>query len=119
MNCRFTVGLVSAILVVPGAVAGPAERERARSPSAPDCRNIQEVAKEAVAYSLLGAQEVYTTPACFKNEVFRFFRPEKRERHDEFGRPVWSEIKLFNKRTDHYSIETVKIVDRNIDGEAK
>jgi hypothetical protein len=28
MTCRFAVGLASVILVVPGAVAGPAERER-------------------------------------------------------------------------------------------
>lgn len=70
-----------------------------------DCSDVSKVAKEAVAYSLVGAWEPFTTHACFKGERFHYFHPERGEPEGEVidaSKLIW-----FNKKTDKYTIESV------------
>lgn len=72
---------------------------------AKDCKNIKAVAREAVAYSLVGAWEPFTTHACFKGEHFKYFRPELGSAEGEVIDPslfVW-----FDKKKDSYSVEKI------------
>jgi hypothetical protein len=71
-----------------------------------DCRDINAVAKEGVAYALLGAWTPFTTHACFKNETYLYFRPE-------LGSPTGEVLKgahfiFFDKHRDRYTIDSVK-----------
>jgi hypothetical protein len=75
--------------------------------AAVDCRDVNKVAKEAVAYSLVGAYTPFTSHGCFKHEKFRYFRPEK-------GYPTGEVIDArgmlwFDKSKDSYKIESVKL----------
>ena len=66
--------------------------------AAPDCKDVDKVAKEAVAYALVGAYAPFTTHACFKHEHFEYFRPEKGYATGEVLNAKG--LIFFDKRTD-------------------
>lgn len=71
-----------------------------------DCHDLNKVAREAVAYSMLGAWTPITTHACFKHEKYHYFRPE-------LGYPIGevskgATIYLFDKNRDHYTVKSIK-----------
>jgi hypothetical protein len=70
------------------------------------CKNVNDIAKEAVAYSLVGAWEPYANHKCFAKEKFHFFHPELGEPEGEIIDP--SKLIQFKKGRDQYSIEGVK-----------
>ena len=89
-----------------------------------DCHDLNKVAQEGVAYSMLGAWTPITTHACFKNEKYHYFHPE-------LGYPIGeiskgATIYLFDKNRDHYAIKSIHkkddryefAVDFTIDGKA-
>jgi hypothetical protein len=79
--------------------------------AAVDCRDVNKVAKEAIDYALVGAWEPFTTHACFKNEKFRYFQPQLGSPTGEVTdakKLIW-----FDKKTDHYKIESVKKTGRD------
>jgi hypothetical protein len=71
-----------------------------------DCGNVQKVAKEAVAYSLVGAWTPFAAHACFKNEKFEYFKPQLGEPTGEVSDA--GKVILFDPKKDSYSIESVK-----------
>lgn len=72
---------------------------------AADCSDVNKVAKEAVAYAMLGAWETFTTHACFKNERFEYFKPQIGVPTGEVNST--SNFFYFEKGRDHYAIESV------------
>lgn len=70
-----------------------------------DCSDIEQVAKEAVAYSLLAAWEPFATHSCFKNEKFFYFKPELAEPEGEVTDS--SQFIWFDKKTDSYEIKRI------------
>lgn len=71
-----------------------------------DCHDIKSVTSEAIAYSLVGAWEPFTTHACFKNEKFLYFRPQLGTPRGEVTAP--EKLLWFDKSRDKYTIESVK-----------
>ena len=70
------------------------------------CKDITKGAKEAVAYSLVGAWEPYANHKCFEKEKFDYFRPK-------LGKPEGDIIDTskripFRRGRDSYQIESVQ-----------
>lgn len=86
------------------------------------CTDARAVAKEAVAYKLLGAWDPFTTHACFQRETFKYFHPKAAYPIGEVTN--LGHVTQFVKGRDQYAIRDVRKegskyridVDFNIDG---
>jgi len=72
----------------------------------PHCYEINDLAKEAVAYSLLGAWMPFADHACFKGRHFKYFKPEVAHREGEVTN--WDNFIWFDQAHDKYSIVSVR-----------
>lgn len=70
------------------------------------CKDIAAVAKEAIAYSLVGAWEPYADHKCFQGERFQFFSPSAGQSEGEVIDP--SKIIKFHRGQDTYEIQSVR-----------
>jgi hypothetical protein len=70
------------------------------------CQDKKAIAKEAVAYALVGAWAPFTTHACFEGETFKYFHPGA-------GKPIGEVTNLdhvtqFVRGRDKYAIRAVR-----------
>lgn len=70
-----------------------------------NCKNMDELAKEAVAYSLVGAWEPYANHKCFAKQKFKFFRPELGKAEGEVIDA--SKLIKFRNGRDSYAIQNM------------
>ena len=70
------------------------------------CADLAKIAKEAVAYSLLGAWDPYANHKCFAKESFQFFKPSAAQPEGDLLDP--SKLIRFAKGKDKYVIDGVK-----------
>lgn len=66
-----------------------------------NCSNIDEVAKEAVEFSMLGAGAEGMSKACFENQTFKYFSPA--DGGGESEEPTSGTIVWFDPTRDSYT----------------
>lgn len=69
------------------------------------CADVQKVAKEAVAYALLGAWEPFANHKCFADQRFQYFMPQAAKPEGDVLHP--ENLIRFKKGRDKYTIDKV------------
>ena len=69
-----------------------------------DCSNVEDVVKEAIEFSMLGARAQGMTNACYANETYKYFAPEDGEDETDERTPIT--VIWFDRARDHYTYVT-------------
>jgi hypothetical protein len=74
-----------------------------------NCSNVDEVAKEAIEFLMLGAGDPRSNPACFEKQTFHYFKPHEVETEND--EPTGSKFTSFDPARDKYTFITKRTDD--------